>query len=139
MVTPLSVIYAEDDPFTRALYQEMLGEHFSDVRLAASGHEAMLLYRQRPCGLLLTDLFMPDMNGLELFRKLRGYDPELPLVIISSHDEGELVLETANLGIDGYLLKPVTPGLLQHTLGRVTERRAARHQQIAIKIGRAHV
>lgn len=124
----LATIYVEDDDFTRTLYAQMLGRLFTDLRLAADGAEALKLYRERPCDLVLTDLQMPGLGGLQLCRELRLLSPELPIIIISSHDEGDLLLQTANLGIDGYLIKPVTPQLLHRALLKVAERLIARQQ-----------
>lgn len=124
----LSVIYAEDDSFTRELYAEMLQPFTNDLRLAANGTEALQLYLDRPCDLLLTDLMMPGLDGLQLCVELRTCNPDLPVVIVSSHDQGDLLLSSVNLGVDGYLIKPVGPDLLQRTLTRVTERLEARRQ-----------
>lgn len=128
MTRALSVMYAEDDPFTRELYAEMLQQLFPDLRLAADGAEALQRYLERPCDLLLTDLQMPGMDGLQLCAELRTFNPDLAVVVISSHDQGDLLLHSAKLGIDGYLVKPVTWELLQRTLLRVTERLVARRQ-----------
>lgn len=128
MKLQLSVLYAEDDPFTRELYAEMLRPLINDLRLAADGTEALQLYLERSCDLLLTDLMMPGMDGLQLCAELRTCNPDLPVVVISSHDQGDLLLSSVNLGIDGYLIKPVSAELLQRTLTRVSERLVARRQ-----------
>lgn len=128
MKLQLSVIYAEDDLFTRELYAEMLRPLTTDLRLAGNGTEALQLYLERPCDLLLTDLMMPGMDGLQLCVELRTCNPDLPVVIVSSHDQGDLLLSSVNLGIDGYLIKPVSAELLQRTLTRVSERLVTRRQ-----------
>jgi len=124
----LSVIYAEDDEFTRLLYVEMLQPLVDDLRLADNGISACTLYRERPCDLLITDIQMPELDGLQLCQLLRQYDPDLPVVIVSSHDQGNLLLQTANLGIDGYLVKPVEPENLGRTLLKSAERLFARRK-----------
>lgn len=124
----LSVIYAEDDEFTRVLYAEMLQTLVSDLRLADNGRMALDLFAERHCDLLITDLEMPGMDGLQLCQALRDQEPELPVVIISSHDQGDLLLQTAGLGIDGYLLKPLVLENLGRTLLRAAERLFARRQ-----------
>jgi diguanylate cyclase (GGDEF)-like protein len=128
MKLQLSVIYAEDDSFTRELYAEMLRPLTTDLRLACDGTAALQLYLERPCDLLLTDLMMPGMDGLQLCAELRTCNPDLPVVVVSSHDQGDLLLNSVNLGIDGYLIKPVSAELLQRTLTRVSERLVARRQ-----------
>lgn len=122
----LSVIYAEDDEFTRMLYAGMLESLVPDLRLAENGLAAEQLFLERPCDLLITDLEMPGMDGLQLCRALRVLEPELPVVIISSHDQGDLLLQTADLGVDGYLLKPLDGENLGRTLLRAAERLIAR-------------
>jgi two-component system, cell cycle response regulator len=124
----LSVIYAEDDEFTRLLYAEMLRPLVVDLRLADNGKTALELFHERPCDMLITDLSMPEMDGAQLCQALRQELPDLAVVIVSSHDQGALLLETANLGIDGYLLKPVSTDSLVCTLLWAAERTFSRRQ-----------
>ncbi|GEM_PF-1843087 len=127
-LSQLSALYVEDDDFTRALYARMLDGLFAELRLASGGEEALASFLEQPCDLLLTDLQMPGMDGVQLCRELRRYAPEMPIIIISCHDEAQLLLQTANLGIDAYLLKPVDPQLLQQALLRAAERLLAKRQ-----------
>lgn len=121
-LSKLSVIYAEDDSFTRGLYGRMLGALFADLRLAEDGEQALSLYRERRCDLLLTDVQMPNLDGVQLCRQLRQQSPDLPMVILSGDDNCKLLLETINLGIDGYLLKPIDMEQLQKVLLKATDR-----------------
>lgn len=124
----LSVIYAEDNDFTRLLYAEMLHSITSDLRLADNGETALSLYQNRPCDLLITDLQMPDVDGLQLCQQLRQQNPDLPVVIVSCHDQSDLLLQTANLGVDGYLLKPIELESLTQILLKSAERLFARRK-----------
>ena len=127
-LSQLSALYVEDDDFTRSMYAQMLDGLFAELRLASGGEEALASFLEQPCDLLLTDLQMPGMDGVQLCRELRRYAPEMPIIIISCHDEAQLLLQTANLGIDAYLLKPVDPQLLQQALLRAAERLLAKRQ-----------
>lgn len=127
-LSQLSALYVEDDDFTRSMYAQMLDGLFADLRLAPGGEEALAAFLERPCDLLVTDLQMPGMDGIQLCRELRLYAPEMPIIIISCHDEAPLLLQTANLGIDAYLLKPVDPHLLKQALLRAAERLLSKRQ-----------
>jgi two-component system chemotaxis response regulator CheY len=93
--------------FVRAALEEMLGE--CDVQEARTGFEALRLLPQGPYDLIVTDINMPDINGLELVRFVRERDGEgrrTPLVIISTESSARDRERGLALGADDYLTKP---------------------------------
>lgn len=79
-----------------------------DVLLTASdGREALELFEQRDIDLLVTDIRMPVMDGIELIRRVRILQPETHCVLLTAYGEFELAQEAIRLGVDNYLLKPV--------------------------------
>lgn len=79
-----------------------------DVLLIASdGREALELFEQRDIDLLVTDIRMPVMDGIELIRRVRMIQPETHCVLLTAYGEFELAQEAIRLGVDNYLLKPV--------------------------------
>lgn len=95
------ILAAEDEPSVRSLVQRVLTEAGHDVTLAASGDEALAIVHtaHRPFDLVLSDVVMPGLTGLELAARLRERDPEQRLLLMSGYSEdllgealGEVVL-----------------------------------------------
>ncbi|WP_178020353.1 response regulator transcription factor [uncultured Paenibacillus sp.] len=86
------------------------------VGMAKGGRNALELLADTQVDVLITDISMPGMNGLELIRKARQIDNELKVIILSGYNEFDYLKEGMTLGIENYLLKPVNVSELTHTL-----------------------
>jgi two-component system chemotaxis response regulator CheY len=82
---------------------------------ACDGEEALNIMRQQQIHLVMTDINMPKMNGLELLARLKSEDKwkEVPVLLISTEGRMETVLDAANKGAAGYVKKPFTAGDIQ--------------------------
>jgi CheY-like chemotaxis protein len=112
------VLVVEDDPAMAAVLRDILAEEQYSVALAANGDEALsMVYKERP-DLVLTDLQMPGMDGLELLRKLRRdlSTCQIPVVFLTVVDAIDSEAQALDLGADDYITKPVQRGRL---LGRI--------------------
>lgn len=85
---------------------------------AEDGLQALEVLKEVRPDILLTDICMPKMSGLELIRSVREIDPELPIVVISGYDEFEYARQAMSMGVREYLLKPFRPQKLFNTLDR---------------------
>ncbi len=104
------VVVAEDNPDMRSLLRFLLAKEFS-VRTARNGREALELVRQRQPTLVLSDVMMPEMSGLDLCREIKN-DPALeglPVVLVTSKAESEMRTEGLEQGADDYVTKPFHP------------------------------
>ncbi len=79
---------------------------FEDIYEAADGMEAVELYKTHHPDLVLLDINMPLMNGIEALRKIKEYDPSAHVIMISSIHTSRTVRETKELGACGYMQKP---------------------------------
>jgi two-component system response regulator YesN len=80
----------------------------SEVFEAASGKEALEIISKNSIDIILTDINMPDMDGLQLAKKLREYSKNIKIAIITGYDYFEYALSAIKTGVDDYLLKPVS-------------------------------
>jgi two-component system, cell cycle response regulator len=101
-----SVLYAEDEPEVRSQVELFLRKFFSDIRVASNGVEALQAYQERACDILITDVVMPQMDGIELCEKIVSANPYQKIVVISAHNESEHLMKLINMGVDRFLLKP---------------------------------
>jgi YesN/AraC family two-component response regulator len=102
-----NILIAEDEEDMREYLNELLSPHYHTVQ-AANGAEALKLIRQRAFDLVLSDLSMPYMDGLQLLQHVRnGSDSEsLPFLMIIALAEKQYILAALRLGVDAYLIKP---------------------------------
>jgi CheY-like chemotaxis protein len=110
------VLVVDDSDTTRELVARILRRDGHIVLQAANGREALRLLRTTRADLVLTDLFMPDMDGIELLRALAMQAPDLPVVVLSGADAmgpGSLLGAATMLGAAAALSKPVTPEALR--------------------------
>jgi type IV pilus assembly protein PilB len=119
--THLRILAVDDDPFIRKMLQKVLTEAQYDVVLATDGEEALeKVYRERP-DLIISDVVMPNMDGLSLVKKLKSQlqTSIIPVILLTSKDEVESEVEGLEAGADDYIPKPIVANLLLARINRV--------------------
>ena len=104
-----NVLAVDDIPLNLLLVQKMLARFNFKLRTAANGQEALDAVAAQKPDLILLDLMMPGIDGLEVIRRLRK-DPEtasIRIVILSALNSNEDVVRGFNLGADDYIVKPI--------------------------------
>jgi DNA-binding response OmpR family regulator len=101
------VLVVDDERFFREAITEVLGAQRLAWVTAATGAEALEQAADEGVGVVVLDLQLPDLHGLEVFRRLRAARPELRVIILSAHTDQESVLEALRLGAFDYLAKPL--------------------------------
>jgi two-component system KDP operon response regulator KdpE len=119
---PLKVLVVDDEPPIRKLLRMGLGTQGYRVIEAADGKAALDLAREKP-DLIILDLGLPDMQGLDLLRAIRARDDGVPIVVLSSRDDEVAKVQALDLGADDYVTKPFG---MDELLARI--RAALRHQ-----------
>ena len=104
---PIRVVLADDHPMYRYGVQAVLADvaGIDLVETASSGQELLALVERIHPDVVLTDVRMPDLSGLEVTRRLVAADPELPVLVLTMHDDDETVYGALRAGARGYLLK----------------------------------
>lgn len=102
---------------------------FTEVRTAGNGKEAMELFEKMEPDVLITDISMPYMNGLELSEWARKTYPITRIVILSGHDEFEYAKQAIHLQVEAYVLKPFSAGQLTDTIVEVAKRMDEEREQ----------
>jgi CheY-like chemotaxis protein len=118
----LTVVYVDDDDIVRETITAMLTDEDADVHACELGSEAIALCKQMSPDAALLDLNMPEIDGLEVARRLRA-DPEtkdLRLVALTGRATWDLALKASQAGFDEFLTKPVTVAALLRALRNVT-------------------
>lgn len=111
-----TILYAEDEDQTRANYSNYLKRHFKEVFQACNGSEALELYKKHKPDILLLDINMPKINGLELSKIIRENDKTTRIIILTAHLEQDKLLFAAELNLTKYLPKPISRSELKEAL-----------------------
>ncbi|HDJ32547.1 MAG TPA: response regulator [Bacteroidetes bacterium] len=103
------IFVVDDDPFILNLVRKRLENKAYDLETFMYGEECLSQLDRKPDLIILDYLFMkPDarvMNGMEIFEKIREKEPDIPVIMLSGQDSGNIVLELARKGIEDYVIK----------------------------------
>jgi len=103
---PVRVLIAEDDRAFRALLAETLQQPGREIRLAANGREALEALKETPYDLLITDIRMPEMGGMELLKEAKRLCPNILVIIITGYASLETAIQALKEGAYDYIRKP---------------------------------
>lgn len=128
------VLVVDDEPLNRELLCRRLQREGYQAAEAASGQEALEYLHERPCDIVLLDIQMPGINGMELLQLLKG-DQELrklSVIMLSALAEVDRVARCIELGAEDYLPKPINSVLLRARLGACMEKKRLRDREQAM-------
>lgn len=126
-----SVLVIDDEAVTRLLVARRLSDRVASVTTVESGQEGLELLQNQPFDLVLLDIIMPGLSGVQTLEKMKA-DPALqsiPVIMISAADDLDSVVRCIELGAEDYLLKPLNAVLLQARTGACLERKWLRDQE----------
>ena len=120
-------VIVEDDPMIASINQTFLSRdpRFSLAAVFHSGQEALEWLRKRPVELLILDVYMPRMSGLELLRELRAEEITLDVIMVTAANDSKTVDALLKLGVADYLVKPFTARRFQQALDTFCRQREA--------------
>lgn len=103
----ITVLFVEDEELLRAIYERILSKMVSRLFIAENGKAGLEAYHEHHPDLIITDIMMPVMDGLEMVEKIRAEDRSVKLVILSAYGEAEYFMDAIKIGVNQFLLKPV--------------------------------
>jgi len=105
-----TLLYVEDDIKLQQNILNILSNFFDKILVASDGDEAYDIYieNQNKIDIIITDINMPNTDGITLCKHIRGYDKSLPIVIISAYTNTDYLLDSIDLNIITYITKPFT-------------------------------
>jgi len=99
------ILIAEDDPVLRDLYLRKFDKKKFDVRIAENGQETLELIAEKHPSVLLLDINMPVMDGVEVLKKMPKAQRPFPVIILTNHEEQLMRDQMKEFGVDGYFVK----------------------------------
>lgn len=105
----LKILCVEDENNISRLLKDALGEYFYSFIIAKDGLEGIEKYNKISPDIVISDIMMPKLNGLEMTKRIRQEDEDLPIIILSAYSDKDKLLKAIDLGINKYFIKPFNP------------------------------
>ncbi len=103
----ISLLYIEDERVTREQISRILQRIVTSLYVAENGQAGLELYREKRPDIILSDIMMPVMNGLDMAREIRAIDRDSQIIMLTAYSDTDYLLECISLGINQYVQKPV--------------------------------
>jgi DNA-binding response OmpR family regulator len=117
----LTLLYVEDDEIIRQNAVEYLSSYFKEVFQAEDGRVALEIYKSKKPNIIISDIKMPKLNGLEMAKEIRRNDKETPIIIATAFTDTNYLLEAVELQLIKYITKPISSKKLKEALKLVWE------------------
>jgi len=118
----LTILYVEDEEDIALQVLPYLNKFFKSIVVAKDGEEGFLRFTEKKFDIVLTDIYMPNMNGLDMLKKIKEIDPTQNCIIISGYSEISLFIESIKIGVDGYILQPIEFDQMSQSLENIVDK-----------------
>lgn len=117
-----SILLIDDEEGIRTVLSLTLRDAGYDVRTAAGGEEGLSLFADYPPSIVITDIKMPGLSGLDILRRVKAEHPETEVLIITGHGDMDMAIESLRLGAGDFITKPINDDAMDIALRRAQER-----------------
>ncbi|BAH77409.1 GGDEF domain-containing response regulator [Solidesulfovibrio magneticus] len=114
----LHILVAEDDRFAREQLSLLLSRFAGRVSTAADGMEGLDAFKYDRPDIVVTDINMPRLSGLDMAQAIKAMDPSVPVILVTAHSDAQFFLRSIEIGIDGYVIKPLDADSLLKLLAK---------------------
>ena len=122
----LSLLYVEDDRDSRNIMTFILQRRFRQVLVSENGYEGLQVFICNRPDLVLTDIRMPEMDGIEMALAIHRLSPDTPVICLSAHGDEWQIEEAMSAGMADYLIKPLDIDALDESLHGIFGKKPAR-------------
>ena len=135
----MTLLYVEDNPDAREMTTMLLEDFFGTVIVAADGEEGLVQFTAHSVDMILTDISLPKLSGIEMLRRIRKNDPNVSMVILSAYGDEDYLVDSIDVGVDGYLKKPINIDAFFELTSRIVQKyRFAKETQNRMRFLEAH-
>ncbi len=121
-MTEKSILLVDDEEGIRKVLSIALSDLGYQVHSAANGVEALRVFKAKQPPIVLTDIKMPEMDGIELLRRLKKISPDTEIIMITGHGDMGLAIKSVKYEATDFVTKPINDEVLEIALNRATER-----------------
>ncbi len=112
----LNILYVEDEQGIRETLKDVFEDDFNSFEVAKDGKEGLEKFKNKSFDIVITDIEMPLMNGMELTREIKEISRDTPVILLTAYSEKKRLFEAIDIGVNKYLVKPFTPEKLLETI-----------------------
>jgi len=120
-VSDISILYVEDEDAIREGYSRALKRISNKVFLASNGKEGYEMFKAHNPDIIVSDIRMPVMDGIEMLKKIKEIDPDCSVIFTTAFNDSEYLLEALELQVNAYLQKPVQKNLLKEKIEKIAD------------------
>ncbi len=117
----LTVLLVENNSDSKKIIYDILIDNFEKVITAQNGDEGLKKFKKYNPNMVITNVFMPIIDGLDMAKCIKEISKDTPIIILSTHCEKETLLKAIDVGIDKFLIKPIMPGDFLETIENVAK------------------
>jgi len=121
-VKHLNILYVEDNLEVKKQTLKILDELFEDITTAENGLEGLEAYESQDFDIVITDLSMPKMKGMDMIKRIKDINPKQMTLITTAHSESGYIVDANRVKVDGYIIKPFDFVQLNRELLKVTNK-----------------
>ncbi|RUM66039.1 MAG: diguanylate cyclase response regulator [Sulfurospirillum sp.] len=118
-IQDISILYVEDEVAIREGYARALNRISNHVMLASNGKEGLALFQEERPDIVISDIRMPVMDGIEMVQQIKEIEPECSVIFTTAYNDSEYLLHALDLQVDAYLQKPVEKNLLKYKIEKL--------------------
>ena len=107
MLKNFTLLYVEDNQETRELIEEILENRVKEIYTAVDGKDGLEVYKDKRPDIILTDINMPNLNGIDMAKEIKKLNSAQPILILTAFNENHLLHDSVDIGVDGYITKPI--------------------------------
>lgn len=124
----LRVLFVEDDEMVQSTTSRVLENFFSTIDLATNGRDGLEKFKENSYDLIITDLEMPKLHGLDMLIEMKKVNPDIYVIILSAMNNPSYLIDTIKIGIEGYLFKPLMIDKLLESLESIIQKESIRNK-----------
>jgi len=115
----IKVLYVEDDLLISKQIQKLLLKLFSNVTHVKDGIEALEIYNTNKYDIVITDITMPEMDGITMSKKIKRLNEDQIIIVISAYSDSDKLIELIEFGVDKFIMKPIDVNLFLNTIVKI--------------------
>ena len=116
----ISILYVEDEENVREMLSRFLKRFCTELYVAQNGKVGLDLYKEHKPDLVISDIKMPVMNGLDMIKEIKQLNHDQLVLLLTAHSDSDYLFEAINLNIDGYILKPIDLDIVYEKIEQLT-------------------
>ncbi len=118
----LKILLVEDEVKLAMLLKNAIGDSFYSFHISPNGEDGLAMFKTLSPDIVITDIMMPRMNGLEMSKEIRVLNEDIPIIILSAFSETDKFLNAIDIGVVKYLIKPFDPDELLEYISSLSKK-----------------